>query len=202
MLKRIVMPVMEGISMKVVTVKAVKQREACLARLCADVYGQQAGLTPLVIFAGTRRVLFVQDAARLLALVDNQGAPQALALLVLDESGEGMTVRLSASLVTDIEPRRRLIEALSLKAPLRVEVKDPADEVFYQSCGLTRWFDGVDNHRIGLGARHPANDTSELTDTLRLDEHAILRSFKHDPKRFEEDKQRFVDGLAAFPETL
>lgn len=188
--------------MKVVTVNAVEQREACLARLCAEVYGQQAGLTPLVIFAGTRRVLFAQEAARLLALVDNQGASQALALLVLDEAGEGMTVRLSCSLTHDIEPRRRLIEELSLKAPLRVEAEDSADEVFYQSCGLTRWFNGADNQRIGLGARHPARDISELTDTLSIDERAILRRFKHDPKRFEEDKQCFVEGLAAFPETL
>ncbi|MWJ29151.1 hypothetical protein GPM19_13265 [Halomonas sp. ZH2S] len=188
--------------MKVVHVKAVKLREACLARLCAEVYGRQAGLTPLVIFAGTRRVLFAQEAARLLALVDNQGAPQALALLVLDEAGEGMTVQLSCSLNNDIEARRQLIKELSLKAPLRVEVQDPADEAFYQSCGLTRWFDGPDNQRIGLGARHPASDISELSDTLSIDEQAILRSFKHDAKSFEEDKQRFVEGLAAFPETL
>ncbi|MDR5899689.1 hypothetical protein QC823_11905 [Halomonas vilamensis] len=188
--------------MKVIQINQTAQQDACLARLCAEVYGQQAGLTPLVVFAGTRRVLFAQEAARLLALVDNQGTPLALALLVLDEAGEGMTVTLSCSLTDDIEPRHRLIKELSLKAPLRVEVKDSADEVFYQSCGLTRWLDGGDNLRIGLGARHPAGDISELTDTLSIDEHAILRSFKHNPKRFEEDKQRFVEGLAAFPETL
>ncbi|MYL24212.1 hypothetical protein GLV89_10530 [Halomonas alkaliantarctica] len=188
--------------MKVVHVKDIEQREACLARLCAEVYGQQAGLTPLVLFAGTRRVLFPQEAARLLALVNNQGAPQALALLVLDEVGEGMTVRLSCTLSGDIEARKRLIKELSLKAPLRVEVDAPDEEALYHASGVTRWFDGADNRRIGLSARHPARDAAELTDTLSFDEQAILRRFKHDPKSFKEDKKRFVEGLAGFPETL
>ena len=44
-------------SMKVVHVNAEAQRNACLARLCAEVYGQAAGLTPLVVFTGTCSVL-------------------------------------------------------------------------------------------------------------------------------------------------
>ena len=56
--------------MKVVHVNAEAQRNACLARLCAEVYGQEAGLTPLVVFTGTCSVLFPQEAARLFAAVD------------------------------------------------------------------------------------------------------------------------------------
>ncbi len=78
--------------MKVVQINQPAQRDACLARLCAEVYGQAAGLTPLVVFTGTRNVLLPQEAARLLAAVDGDGVPQALALLVLDEQGEGMTL--------------------------------------------------------------------------------------------------------------
>ncbi len=44
--------------MKVVHVNAEAQRNACLARLCAEVYGQDAGLTPLVVFTGTCSVFF------------------------------------------------------------------------------------------------------------------------------------------------
>ncbi len=65
--------------MKVVQIKEAGQRDACLARLCAEVYGQKAGLTPLVVFAGTRNVLFKQEIARLLAGVDKTGKPLALA---------------------------------------------------------------------------------------------------------------------------
>ena len=40
--------------MKVVQLNESAPRDACLARLCAEVYGQAAGLTPLVRFAATR----------------------------------------------------------------------------------------------------------------------------------------------------
>ena len=53
--------------MKVVHVSQSEPRDACLAKLCAEVYGQQAGLTPLVVFTGTKNVLFAQEGARLLA---------------------------------------------------------------------------------------------------------------------------------------
>lgn len=188
--------------MKVVHVKAVDERDACLARLCAEVYGRKAGLMPLVSFTGTRRVLFAQEAARLLALVDAERAPRALALLVLDEAGAGMTLVLSCSLSEDREPERRLIGELAFKAPLRVEATDQDAETFYLGCGITRWFAGREGKRIGLGARHPAGSAKELTDTLGFDEPTVLRNLKHDPKGFEEEKQRFVEGLAAFPERL
>ncbi|EPC00540.1 hypothetical protein L861_06255 [Litchfieldella anticariensis FP35 = DSM 16096] len=188
--------------MRVVHVKAATERDACLARLCAEVYGRKAGLLPLVSFAGTRRVLFTQEAARLLALTDDQGVPQALALLVLDEAGTGMTLVLSCSLMGNREPERRLIGELAFKAPLRVEALDQDAEAFYLGCGITRWFAGRDGKRIGLGALHPVRHANELTETLDFDEQAVLRNLKHDAKGFEEEKQRFVNGLDDFPAHL
>lgn len=187
--------------MKVVHVNAEAQRNACLARLCAEVYGQEAGLTPLVVFTGTCSVFFPQEAARLFAAVDGQGKPQALALLVLDEEGEGMTVTHACAL-DQADAQQRLISELTLKAPLRVEVDNAEQEAFYQQSGIKRWFGGVDGKRIGLGARHPAKSTRELAPTLVLDEALILRRFKHDPKAFEAAKQAFLKGLNDFPQSL
>lgn len=187
--------------MKVVHVNAEAQRNACLARLCAEVYGQNAGLTPLVVFTGTCSVFFPQEAARLFAAVDGTGKPQALALLVLDEEGDGMTVTHACTLDQE-EAQQRLIRELTLKAPLRVEVDNAKQEAFYQKSGITRWFGGADGKRIGLGARHPAKSVSELAPTLVLDEALILRRFKHDPKTFETAKQGFLKGLNDFPQTL
>lgn len=188
--------------MNVLHVTSVAERDACLARLCAEHYGQTAGLTPLVTFAGTRRILFAEEAARLLALVDNIGKPLSLALLVLDEAGTGMTLTLSCSLVEDGEPRRRLIADLALKAPLRVDAVDAEQEAFYRTCGVTRWFAGHDGMRIGLAAHHPANRVSELSPVLTFDELALLRRFKRDTSTFEAEKQAFIDGLATFPDKL
>ena len=167
--------------MKVVHVNAEAQRNACLARLCAEVYGQEA--------------------ARLFAAVDAQGKPQALALLVLDEEGVGMTVTHACSL-DQADAQQRLISELTLKAPLRVDVDSAEQEAFYQKSGIKRWFGGAGGKRIGLGARHPAKSVNELAPTLSLDEALILRRFKHDPKAFEQAKQAFLTGLDHFPTVL
>lgn len=187
--------------MKVVQVNAEAQRNACLARLCAEVYGQEAGITPLVVFTGTCNVLFPQEAARLFASVDGKGRPQALALLVLDEEGVGMTVTHACAL-GESDDHQSLIRELSLKAPLRVEADDAQQEAFYQKSGIKRWFVGSKGKRIGLGARHPAQSVSELAPTLALDEALILRRFKHDPSTFETAKKSFLNGLNDFPEAL
>ncbi len=189
-------------TMNVVHVKDAKRRDACLARLCAEVYGQQAGLTPLVVFTGTRRELFVHEAGRMLALVDREGTPLALALLVLDAAGEGMTLTHSCALGEEKDAERRLISELAFKAPLRVEADSREEESFYLGCGITRWFAGRDGQRIGLGLKHPASSVRELSETLAFDESALLRRFKHDAKTFDDEKQRFVDGLANFPSRL
>jgi len=186
--------------MKVIQINQSDLRDACLATLCAKVYGQQAGLTPLVVFTGTRNVLFTQEAARLLAGVGSDGKPLALALLVLDEAGEGMTVTHACEFSDGA--KASLISELSLKAPLRVEVTEAADEAFYQQCGITRWLTDESNQRVGLGARHAAKTLDELAPTLTLDEALILRRFKHDPAAFSAAKDAFLAGLNSFPERL
>ncbi|MCB8890263.1 hypothetical protein [Vreelandella malpeensis] len=182
--------------MKVVQIKQADARRACLARLCAEVYGHRAGLTPLVEFTGTLNVLFANESARLVAGVGAQGEPLALALLVLDEKGEGMMLRLACELVEGA--KARLVRELVLNVPLRVLAATPSEEAFYQECGIQRWFDGEEGQRIGVSARHPAT----LTPTLSFDAARILRRFKHDPNAFESAKQAFLDGLDTLPETL
>ncbi|WP_338072334.1 hypothetical protein [Halomonas flagellata] len=184
-------------TMKVVSLEPGERRDACLARLCAAVHGTTAGLTPLVAFSGTRHLLFANEAARLWALVDNDEAPLALALLVLDEAGDGMTLALSASLEESREPRRRLIRELALNAPLRVEPTDDLDEAFLRECGISRWVEDACGKRVGLSGRHPATLPGELKPTLSFDEQEVLRRFKHDARFFEAEKRAFVEGLAS-----
>ncbi|MCK2182530.1 hypothetical protein [Halomonas getboli] len=190
--------------MKVVHIKNAAHREACLARLCAEAYGQEAGIAPLVTFAGVTGVLFPQEAARLLALADDQGKPLALALLALDESGEGMTLMQLADLDTETvkAPAMRLVGELALRAPLRVDAVDEAQEARFREAGIERWFSGKAGVRIGLSKRHPATGLDDLPRTLTVDEPGVVQSFKRDRAQFEDYKQRFVKGLENFPATL
>lgn len=190
--------------MRVVHIKNAAQREACLARLCAEVYGHQAGIAPLATFAGVLGVLVEQEAARVLALVDDQARPVALALLVLDEEGAGMTLMQLADLPSETikDPALRLVQELALRAPLRVDALDEVQETRFRKAGITRWFSGKEGVRIGLSARHPATGLADLPRTLTVDEGAIVQSFKRDRAQFEDYKQRFVRGLEAFPATL
>ncbi|WP_136248970.1 hypothetical protein [Halomonas borealis] len=190
--------------MRVVHIKNAAQREACLARLCAEAYGQEAGIAPLVTFAGVTGVLFPQEAARLLAMVDDQGHPLALALLALDETGEGMTIMQLADLATETvtAPAMRLVGELALRAPLRVDATDEAQQARFREAGIERWFEGQGGVRIGLSKRHPATGLEDLPRTLTVDEKGVVQSFKRDQAQFEDYKQRFVDGLEAFPTTL
>ncbi|MCC5882322.1 MAG: hypothetical protein JJU25_06765 [Halomonas sp.] len=185
--------------MKVMTPERDDQRDAWLARLCADIYGREAGLSPLVIFTGTRQVLFAQEAARLWALTDTEGRPGALALLVLDTAGTGMILWHHASPSGDRESLRRMIRELAQKAPMRVDAADQDEEAFYRRCGINRWFAAPGGRRIGLSPHHPARGIDELEPALGFDDEAILRRFKHDPHFFEQEKSRFVDRLTAFP---
>lgn len=190
--------------MRVIQVNESSQREACLARLCAETYGNQSGLTPLLRFAGVLGVLFEQQAARVLALVDDGSRPVALALLVLDKAGQGMTPMLMAELDTqaDPAPAMRLISELAERAPLRVDAPAQADEERFRRCGITRWFEDPQGLRIGLSDKHPASGLADLLPSLSVDDAAVAQSFKHDHELFEDYKQRFVDGLERFPDTL
>ncbi|WP_027962711.1 hypothetical protein [Halomonas halodenitrificans] len=190
--------------MRVVNIKDHSQREACLARLCAEAYGHEAGLRPLAIFAGTLGVLFKQEAARVLALVDDHSRPVALALLVLDELGSSMTVTLLAELDQEsvVRPAERLVAELALKAPLRVDVLDAEQEARFTEAGVSRWLDGKAGVRIGLGPKHPATTLAELPRALTFDEASVIQSFKQDQQQFDDYKARFIRGLEAFPATL
>lgn len=196
--------------MRVVHIKNPQQREACLARLCAEAYGQEAGLRPLATFAGTLGVLVKQEAARVLALVDDHSRPVALALLVLDELGSSMTVMLLAELDQNQEheqkgvarPAERLVAELALKAPLRVDARDAEQEARFRDAGITRWLDGKAGMRIGLGPKHPATSLEDLPRALTFDEAAVIQSFKRDRKQFDDYKARFIRGLETFPATL
>ena len=192
--------------MRVVHIKNPRQREACLARLCAEAYGHEAGLRPLATFAGTLGVLIKQEAARVLALVDDHSRPVALALLVLDERGSGMTVMLLAELEQErqgvVRPAERLVAELALKAPLRVDARDAKQEARFREAGISRWLDGKAGVRIGLGPRHPAGSLDDLPRTLTFDEAAVIHSFKQDRQQFDDYKARFLRGLEAFPATL
>jgi len=194
--------------MRVVHINNPQQREACLARLCAEAYGQEAGLRPLAIFAGTLGVLVKQEAARVLALVDDRSRPMALALLVLDELGSSMTVMLLADLdqpphqemVT--RPAERLIAELALKAPLRIDAVDAEQQARFREAGITRWLTGKAGGRIGLGPKHPATSLEDLPRALSFDETAVIQSFKRDRELFDDYKARFIRGLETFPATL
>ncbi|GED22092.1 hypothetical protein [Halomonas halmophila] len=190
--------------MRVMHIKNEAQREACLARLCAEVYGHQAGLAPLSVFAGVLGVLIKQEAARVLALVDDDARPIALALLAMDETGQSMNVMQVASLVEadGTDPGMRLIAELASRAPLRVDAINEAQQQRFEAAGITRWLDGKSGVRIGLGPKHPTRDLSDLPRTLTVDEQAVAQSFKRDPKAFEDYKRRFIRGLESFPATL
>ncbi|MDN6180957.1 MAG: hypothetical protein L0I84_08165 [Halomonas subglaciescola] len=190
--------------MRVTQVNEPSQREACLARLCADTYGNQSGLTPLLRFAGVLGVLFEQQAARVLALVDDSSQPLALALLVIDKAGQGMTPMLLADIDTraSSSPAMRLINELAEHAPLRVDAPTPAAEERFRRAGITRWFDAPQGLRVGLSAKHPAGELIDVSPALGVDDAAVAQSFKHDHTVFEDYKQRFVDGLANVPATL
>ncbi|QEA39604.1 hypothetical protein FGL86_11325 [Pistricoccus aurantiacus] len=190
--------------MKVVHVKNEQQCNACLARLCAEVYGHEAGIAPLVTFAGTIGVLFEQQAARVLALVDDSSRPVALALLVLDEQGESMEVALLTALESETvaRPAQQLVKALAEKAPLRVKAVDDTQREIFREAGIQRWFEEDDGTHVGLGPRHPAPDGSDLPRAMHFDEQAVVQAFKRDKELFEGYKKRFLRGLESFPQTL
>ncbi|ALM53065.1 hypothetical protein [Halomonas huangheensis] len=204
--------------MKVVKINNLQQREACLARLCAEAYGHQAGITPLATFAGVLGVLFKQEAARLLALVDDQSRPIALALLVSDEAGTSMSVAQLVSLDPDAEgeqssdedkprsgdlnPALRLVAELALRAPLRVEALSDAQKAQFTAAGIQRWLQAPGDLQIGLGPKHSATSLEDLPRILTVDHASVVANFKQDPKLFEDYKQRFIRGLEQFPSTL
>ncbi|WP_136066772.1 hypothetical protein [Modicisalibacter radicis] len=190
--------------MRVVNVKDKALREACLARLCVEVFGREAGIAPLASFAGTLGILMRQEAAQVLALADRDGRPVALALLVLDAEGRSMELAMLRGLPSEsiIQPAEALVSELAQKAPLRVNAGDADQQAMFTRCGIERWFDEPRGLRVGLGPRHPATGPDDLPQSLGFDQGAIIQSFKQDREVFDGYKQRFVTGLENFPATL
>ncbi|MCK2044919.1 MULTISPECIES: hypothetical protein [Chromohalobacter] len=186
--------------MKIIHVKNPESREACLAQLCANVYGQKAGLDPLVTFTGTLGVLFEQDAARIFVLADEQQTILAMLLLVSDIEGQGMEVTLLSTPETggDEEHVKRLVREMSTRAPLRVQAPDEASEAFFRDCGITQWLDMPDGVRLGLGSRHEKVTPDALTKPLRFNAEGVVQTFKREPETFESYKARFIAGLERF----
>lgn len=190
--------------MKVVHVKNPESREACLAQLCANVYGHKAGLTPLITFSGTLGVLFEQEAARLFALTDDERNVLSLALVSTDVDGGTMEVAMLSTPegAGDTRHSRELIKALASKAPLRVTAADEDDERFFKRCGIERWIDGENGVRIGLGPLHPAPSGGMLPSVVRFNGEGIVRTFKREPETFEHYKARFIAALERFPDVV
>lgn len=190
--------------MKIVNVKNPEIREACLAKLCASVYGQEAGLAPLVTFAGTLGVLFEQEAARLFAQVDDDGTVLCLALISSDVDGGTMEVEMLSTPdgKGDTRHSRHLVKTLAEKAPLRVTANDEAGEAFFRRCGIERWIEGEGGLRIGLGPLHPTPVKGVLPSVVRFNADGIVRTFKQEPKTFEAYKTRFVAALERYANIL
>ncbi|MCI0510476.1 hypothetical protein C8E00_101334 [Chromohalobacter marismortui] len=185
--------------MKIIHVKNPENREACLAQLCANVYGQEAGLAPLVTFTGTQGVLFEQDAARIFVLADDQQAILAMMLLVSDIEGQGMEVTLLSTPESgDEEHVKRLVREMATRAPLRVHAPDEASEAFFRDCGITQWLDMPDGVRLGLAACHETVTPETLTTPLRFNAEGIVQTFKREPETFASYKARFIAGLERF----
>lgn len=186
--------------MKVIHVKNSESREACLARLCANVYGQDAGLTPLVTFTGISGVLFEQDAARLFALADDRQRILAMMLLVSDIEGQGMEVTLLSAPEDggDDTHVKHLVREMAMRAPLRVHANDATSEAFFRDCGIAHWLDMPDGVRLGLSSEHEKVEPAALTQPLRFNAQAIVQTFKREPETFEAYKARFLAGLERF----
>lgn len=190
--------------MKVVHIKNPETREACLAKLCASVFGQEAGLAPLVSFAGTLGVLFEQEAARLFAQTEDDGTILCLALISSDLDGATMEIGMLSTPEGkgDTRHSRHLVKTLGEKAPLRVTANDEAGEAFFRRCGIERWIDGENGLRIGLGPLHPEPVDGVLPSMVRIDGEGIVRTFKQEPETFEEYKARFIAGLEHYKNKL
>ncbi|WP_084388044.1 hypothetical protein [Kushneria phosphatilytica] len=173
-----------------------QRRDACLAYLCAAVYGRQAGLTPLIEFAGLDRLLD-QESARIVALTDDTDRPVSLALLVLDIEGRGLSLRLLAT----PEPlrgngyARELVTRLTATTAMRVTTREPHLEALFKTFGFTRWSFSDEGARVGFNERAGVHRLMEAPETVDFNTEAVKRAFKRDSELFEDYKQRFVTGL-------
>ncbi|GHC31790.1 hypothetical protein GCM10010082_27590 [Kushneria pakistanensis] len=186
--------------MKISYITGLQDRDACLAMLCASVFGREAGLTPLVEFAGISRLL-EQESARIVALFDDNKRLCSVALLTLEVEGRGVELRL---LATPEKKRgrgfgRRLVTRLGESTAMRTSTADPRLEAFFTTFGLERWYRHVDSDlRTGFNARSGVASLDEAPEVVDFQKDAVLRAFKRDPRLFERYKTRFAEGLEHF----
>lgn len=189
--------------MKISYVTGERRRDACLALLCASVFGRGAGLEPLVEFAGVSRLLD-QESARIVSLGDDRDKILALALLTLEVEGRGVALRL---LATPEHRRgrgygRRLVSRLGESTAMRVATEDPRLEAFFKTFGFTHWYRMPETaRRVGFNDRAGVEALDEAPAVVDFSREAVLRAFKRDLALFERYKKRFAEGLSYF-ETL
>lgn len=190
-------------ALKIAYITEAENKNACLAMLCASVFGREAGLAPLVEFAGASRLL-EQESARIVALMGGDGSLCSLALLTLEVEGRGVALRL---LATPKKKRgrgygRRLVTRLGESTAIRVTTADPRLEAFFTTFGFNHWYrkPGTDA-RVGFNARANVQALEAAPEVVDFSNDAVLRAFKRDPEVFEKYKKRFGEGVSHF-ETL
>lgn len=187
-------------TLKISYITDTRDRDACLGMLCASVFGREAGLAPLVEFAGVSRLL-EQESARIVALFDDSKRLCSVALLTLEVEGRGVALRL---LGTPEKKRgrgygRRLVTRLGESTAMRVTTSDPGLEAFFTTFGFERWYRHVDSElRTGFNARSSVDSLSMAPEVVDFQVDAVLRAFKRDPALFECHKTRFAEGLEHF----
>ncbi len=186
--------------MKISYITELQDRDACLAMLCASVFGRDAGLAPLVEFAGVSRLL-EQESARIVALYNDTGRLCSVAMLTLEVEGKGVELRL---LATPEKKRgrgygRRLVTRLGESTAMRTSTSDPRLEAFFTTFGFERWYRHPDSElRIGFNARSGVGSLAQAPEVVDFQSDAVLRAFKRDPALFERYKTRFAEGLDHF----
>ncbi|MCM2970949.1 MULTISPECIES: GNAT family N-acetyltransferase [Larsenimonas] len=175
-----------------------------MAQLCADVYGMEAGLKPLVVFTGTLAAFIDNEVARVVALLDGDQKILSMALLALDSEGDGLELQMLATpeRLRGKGYARELVERLTATTSLRVETRDPRLEQFLFGLGFNKWFYADTGARVGFNALAKVTALGDAPAPSRFDEDAIIRSFKHKSDLFETYKQRFTDALARAPELM
>ncbi|WP_147301503.1 hypothetical protein [Kushneria indalinina] len=168
--------------------------------LCASVFGREAGLAPLVEFAGVSRLL-EQESARIVALFDDSARLCSVALLTLDVEGRGVALRLLAT-PEKKQGRgygRRLVTRLGESTAMRVTTSDPRLEAFFTTFGFERWYRHADSDlRTGFNARSSVDSLEQAPEVVDFQSDAVLRAFKRDSSLFERHKTRFAEGLEHF----
>ena len=180
--------------MHLIELGADERCDDSIALLCANTYGQHAGLAPLVAYAGALTQWLPCHQARVLALVDAKERILCIALLVLEEGGKGAELKW---LTTPQALRGRgyagaLVSRLTGRMRLKV-VATEAHERWLRNVGFTHWRWRDSGERIGF-----TRGTREFNATLMIDEARIMQQFKTDRALFERFSARFVKGVERF----